>query len=309
MVESPSQRIFYISLLVTGIFACSTAAIMIKASEVHPTVLSAWRLLLAAVALSPLFFSAWTREREHFGWRNLRRSLFPAVLLALHFISWAAGARMTLAANATLIVNMVPIVMPFFLFFLIREKVNRAEGAGTFLALIGVAVLTWGDYRLEPENLMGDLVCFISMLLFALYLAYGRVNRDIRSLWLYLVPLYAIAGVICLLLSLPFANPFQLLPLREVLLLLALALIPTVLGHSLLNFSMKHISGQAVSVCNLGQFLFAGALAYLFFGEAPHPPFYPSVVLVVAGAILVVRAMPPFAPAPVRVPAPQGRKA
>lgn len=297
-------KAFYFLLLVSGIFACSTSVIMIKSSTVHPTALAAWRLILAALFLSPLFFLARRREPEPFGWRDLTPSVLPAILLALHFISWAAGARMTLAANATLIVNMVPIVMPFFLFFLIRERVNRPEVIGTLLALAGVLVLTIGDYQIAPGNLLGDFVCFVSMLLFALYLAYGRLNRSIRSLWLYLVPLYAIAGVICLVVSIPFANPLVLPSAPEIGWLVGLALVPTVLGHSLLNFSLKHIGGQAVSVCNLGQFVFAGLMAFFIFGEAPHLPFYPAVLLVLAGAVMVVLAMPPTTPAPVRVPGP-----
>lgn len=307
MKDAPIRLLYSVPLLATGVFACSTAVILIKASTVHPAVLSAWRLLIAAAILAPFFFYARRRERERFDWRSLRPSILPAALLALHFISWTAGARLTMAANATLIVNMVPLVMPFLLFFLLREGVNRVELAGTAVALAGVAVLVWGDYRLEPENLAGDLVCFVSMVLFALYLAYGRLNRGISSLWLYVVPLYAIAGIVCLVLSLPFANPFKLLPPREVLLLLGLGAIPTVLGHSLLNFSLKHIGGQAVSVCNLGQFLFAGTLAWWIFREAPHLPFYPAALLVVAGAILVVRAMPKSAPPPVRAPAVDGK--
>lgn len=209
---------------------------------------------------------------------------------------------MTLAANGTLIVNMVPIVMPFFLFLFLREKINRIEVAGTLLALVRIFILTLGNYRIEPGNLLGDLVCFGSMLLFALYLVCGRANRGMGSLWLYIVPLYAIAGVICLILALPFANPFAILPGREILLLAGLGLIPTVMGHSLLNLSLKHFGGQTVSVCNLGQFAFAGVLAFLIFAELPHPPFYLAVVLVVSGAWIVVRAMPPSDPVPIRAP-------
>jgi drug/metabolite transporter (DMT)-like permease len=307
-MESRTARIFYFTLLTAGVFACSTSIILIKASTVHPAVLAAWRLLLATAILAPFFFAAWRRERAHFSWRDLRHSFLPALFLALHFISWAYGARMTLAANATLIVNMVPLAMPFFLYFLTREGVNRAEIAGTILGLIGVGVLTWGDYRFEPANLRGDFVCFGSMLLFALYLAFGRANRHARSLWLYLVPLYAMAGIICLVLAAPFTDPFPPMPWTEFRWLLGLAVIPTVLGHSLLNFSLKHISGQAVSVWNLGQFIFAGAMAYLFFGEIPHGGFYPAMILVVLGGVIVVYNMPRGDPAPVRVPAPPAKQ-
>ncbi len=95
--------------------------------------------------------------------------------------------------------------------------------------------------------------------------------------------------------------------MEEIRWLVALALIPTVLGHSLLNFSLKHISGQSVSVCNLGQFIFAGSMAWLWFGEIPHGGFYPAALLVIAGAVTVALAMPPGGPTPVRVPSPGDR--
>jgi len=307
-MRPPLVSLFYFLLLVLGIFACSTSVILIRHSELHPALLAAWRLILAALFLSPLWLAARRREKESFGWRQIRRSFIPGFLLALHFISWAAGARMTFAANATLIVNMVPLVMPFILFLLMRERINRAEIAGTLLGLLGVIVLSWGDYRLEPANLAGDFVCFASMVLFALYLGYGRLNREVRSIWLYLVPLYAIAGIICLVVALPFAHPLEGMTGQEWLLMLGLAFIPTILGHSLLNFSLKHFGGQAVSVCNLGQFIFAGVLAWVVFNEVPHGPFYVAGVLVVLGAAIVVFAMPRSAPPPVRAPIAEARE-
>ena len=99
------------------------------------------------------------------------------------------------------------------------------------------------------------------MLLFALYLSLGRRNRDIPSIWLYVVPLYAMAGLVCLVAGAPRLATVLAFPLREWLLLLALAVVPTILGHSLLNGAMKHFRGNVVSVCNVGQFVFAGVLA------------------------------------------------
>ena len=105
------------------------------------------------------------------------------------------------------------------------------------------------------------------------------------------MPLYAIAGAICLLVALPLARPLALPPAREFLIVIGLAVIPTILGHSILNNAMRHLRGQIVSVVNLFQFLFAGALAYFLYDEAPRPVFYAAGALVVGGAIVVIHAM------------------
>jgi drug/metabolite transporter (DMT)-like permease len=46
-------------------------------------------------------------------------------------------------------------------------------------------------------------MCLVSMLLFALYLALGRRNRDFPSVWLYVIPVYGQAAAVCLLVALP----------------------------------------------------------------------------------------------------------
>ncbi len=275
--------------LIVGIFACATSVIMIKASESHPVMVAAYRLLMASIILTPVFIFHLRQERTEYRLEHLKRSFIPAVLLALHFISWALGARLTFAANATLIVNMVPLVMPFILIVMLRERIQRREIAGTIIALAGVSIIGISDYTLDPALLFGDFVCFVSMVLFALYLALGRANRDFRIVWLYLVPLYWIAGILCFAVAIAMGLPLGVNSLKEFALLLGIAVIPTIVGHSILNYSVKHFRGQVVSVVNLSQFIFAGALAYFIFAEIPGTAFYLTALLVVAGAWIVLR--------------------
>lgn len=271
-------------LLLIGVFACSTAVLFIKLSALDPVLLAALRTLLAAVVLSPLFIAAQRRHRETFHWKELRRCLLPAAMLALHFISWNYGARMTTAANASLLVNLVPLAMPFLLFFLAHERVTGNEWAGTGIAMIGVVMMTAGDFVADPRYLAGNLVCLASMVFFATYLAFGRSNRAFPQLWLYVVPVYAFTGVICMAIALAAGNPPVAIPLREWGLVLCLVLIPTMVGHTLLNRALKHLRGQVVSIVNLWQFFFAGVMAYLLFGEVPGPTFYPGCACILFGA-------------------------
>ena len=80
------------------------------------------------------------------------------------------------------------------------------------------------------------------------------------------------------------------------MLILGLGIIPTVLGHSILNYSMRHIRGQAVGIAALGQFIFAGIMGYFLLSDAPQQTFYVAAPLAVVGAILALRATPAKAP-------------
>lgn len=280
------------ALLFLGAFSSSMSVIFIRLSRTDPVVLSSLRLLLAGLLLAPVFILEWRRHRGAFTRRHWLRTLPPSLLLAVHFSSWAYGARLTLTAQASLIVNLVPIAMPFFLYWLVRERLNRTEIAGTALALGGVALLTAHDAFAGGGDLRGNLICFGSMLLVTWYVALGRRNRDFPSLWLYVVPIYFQAGLICLVAALPALGQFSAGSGREWLLILGLTCVPTILGHTLLNYAVRHLRGQVVGLANAAQFIFPVALAYVLFRERPAPVFYASAAIVLAGIAVVVFSAP-----------------
>jgi len=284
--------------LVAAVIACSSAALMLKACSLPPEVISAVRLLLATAILLPVFL----REKNshgtiHFTPEHSRRTWLPALALAAHFIFWAYGAHATLTAQASLIVNLAPVAMPFFLHAVLKERINRWEIMATGVVMAGFALFTIQDALAGTGSWVGNLACFVAMLFLAWYFALGRRNRDFASVWLYVVPVYFRAGLICLILSVPRLSSLWQAPFQDWLLLVALAVIPTVLGHSLINLSMRHFRGQTVSLANTCQFISAGILAWLWFGEIPSALFYPAAMLVVAGVILAIRSTPKVNPA------------
>jgi drug/metabolite transporter (DMT)-like permease len=283
-------------LLLFGVMVCSTAVIMINASHTQPVVLAALRLLIAALIMAPIAWREYRRHEAAFDRSHLRRTLLPSVVFALHMITWSIGARMTIVAQASLLVNFAPVAIPFFLHWLAGERINRAEIIGTVIALAGILVLSLRDALAGGGSIWGNVVCFISMLLFACYLALGRKNRDFPSIWLYMVPVYAQAGVICAVFALPWWRTFAVHDRHEWLLMLGLALLPTIIGHSVLNGSMRRLRGQIVSLCNVGQFIFAGIMAWFLFHQAPPGSFYFASSLVVAGVAIVVFAAPTAPP-------------
>lgn len=281
------------AFLLFGVFSCSTSVIFIKWSETNAALLASYRLLLAAALLSPFYLRDAARHRAAYTRRDLLRSLLPGVLLGVHLLTWNIGARATIAANATLVINLTPIAMPFMLYFFARERLTRMEWIGSSLGVFGVLLLSVSDIEVGSGHVFGDLVCFGSMVIFAAYLALGRKNRTMPSIWLYVVPLYLIAGVTCLLIALPFENPIQRYPLRELGCFAGLAILPTIIGHSILNHSLKHLRGQAVALFNTTQFIYAGIMAFFFFRELPQAMFFVSSVFLITGIALVIREKAP----------------
>jgi hypothetical protein len=177
---------------------------------------------------------------------------------------------------------------------LMCEGGNGGGGGGGGRGLLrgGVALLTARAAGAGGGDLLGNLICFGSMIAAAGYVALGRRNRDFPSLWLYVVPVYLQAGLICLVASVPWLGTFQYGSGREWLLMLGLALLPTIVGHSMINYGVRHLRGQIVSICNVTQFIFATIMAYFLFHEATSALFYAASAIVVAGVALVVFSTP-----------------
>jgi len=286
--RTKDPRSLELALLLLANVAAASAAIMIKASTIHPILQASGRLLISGIVLLPLFLRELRRSGRRLSFALLQPSILPGIVLGIHFIAWIIGARMTLAGNATVIVAMVPVAMPFLVFLMARELPRRAEIIGTVVAIGGCAILAAFDFRLEPAHFGGDLVCFVAMVFYAVYLALARRFAPKERITLYLVPLYLCGGLFCFVCALPFALPFSGITTVDVLMTLGLALGPTIIGHSLMNRAMTTLPSQIVSLSNLTQFIIAGILAYILFKEIPHPEFALASALIVAGVCIPV---------------------
>lgn len=251
--------------------------------------LSSYRTLLAAFFLIPLCLydiksKANIQVKEYF-----KLAFLPGFLLALHFISWMHGCRMAEPANCSLIVNLTPLVTPLFLFVLIKEKLTPREVIGTVIVMVGVAVLAFYDFNESSAFFLGDMICLISMLFFALYLIYSRKYKKLDSLWLYVACLYTWCGILCFITGLIIGKkPFDHFNSNNLQQILYLTVITTILGHSLLNFAMKNIRGQIVSIVNQFQFIFGALFGVIFFDRWPSIPFYIACLFLFIGCFVAV---------------------
>lgn len=272
-------------LLLLAVASMASSVIFIRLSELPPGELSAWRLIFGGMVVFPWFFKAW-RRIPRAAWP---RALAAGVLLGLHFITWVMGARGTVAANATLLVNLVPLVLPLFLLVLAHEPMRRTDWLGSACGLLGVATVLGGSLEFAG-NLRGDLICLGSMFLLAAYIALGRraaAQFPTNAAWV--APVFLTGALVCLGSELAVGRVPDLPPPREWAWIACLVVFPTLLGHMVMNRALRFWRGQVVGVASSGQFLFAGAYAWGVFGELPAPLFPLGAVLVVIGVWVVAR--------------------
>lgn len=274
--------------LIIGLMSMATSILFIKASVIEPITLAAYRLLIAALFLTPLYIKKVKHHPGSFSFNQLRKSFLPGIFLAVHFVLWLTGGRMTPAANASLIINLTAVVMPFLLFFFANEKINRKELTATAIIITGLILLGIFDFNLDRQFLSGDLICFAGMVFLGLYMIMAKINHNIRDIWLYVIPIYYIAGFLTFSAALIFENPIQIYDPMEYFYAAGLGLIPTVIGHSTYNYAMQKLRGQLVGILNTTQFILAGIWAYFLFQETPTLSFYLISPIILGGSLYAV---------------------
>jgi len=72
--------------------------------------------------------------------------------------------------------------------------------------------------------------------------------------------------------------------------MLALGLVPQLIGHSTLNWALRHLSATYVSIVTLAEPLSASLLAYIILGEAVSWSTATGGVLILVGIYIASRA-------------------
>ncbi|MHB8605291.1 MAG: DMT family transporter [Thermoplasmatota archaeon] len=294
--EAPRQAAV-IAALVVGVLSISTAAILFRETSAPPLAAAFYRLLFATLILAP--FALWKARHELAG-LSLRDALALAavgVVLGLHFGAWVPSLALTSVASSVFLVTIHPIFVGAWGQFVSGEKPGRAGWVGIAVALAGGAFIAFSDQGIAGTRLLGDLLAVAGAFAAAAYFLAGRSLRQRLSLFAYVVPVYGGATVTLLALALLHGDRVLGYPLRDDALFVALALVPMILGHTVLNWSLAHVRAAVVSVSILFEPIGSTILALVILGESPPSGTLIGGALVLAGVVLVVRAGARAAPA------------
>jgi len=279
--ESSTRARPYAGITV-GVVTMSTAAILVRLAQTdaHSIVVAAWRLTLASLILTPV---AIARRNELKGLP--RRDWFLLILsgafLAAHFAAWITSLAHTSVAAAVVLVSTSPIFVALASRVLLHERTSRGVVIGMIISFCGTALIGVSDVGNGIHQILGDSLALVGAAMGASYLLIGRKMRAKVSLLAYVYPVYGTAAV--LLMSAVALIGLPALPERSIawLWLLLMALGPQILGHSIVNWSLKYLSTTFVTIAILGEPIGSTLLAWWLLGENP-------TLLTLIGGLLIL---------------------
>ena len=79
-------------------------------------------------------------------------------------------------------------------------------------------------------------------------------------------------------------------PVHDLPIFLALALLPTICGHTVFNWTLRHLPASMVSTAFLGEPVGASLLAWVFLAEVPPPATVLGGAVILVGLFLTVKS-------------------
>jgi drug/metabolite transporter (DMT)-like permease len=277
-------------VLALAVVCISFGSIFVRLAEAPALAVAFYRTALATLLLGAFAHGAARRAWPGLSRRALFAMLGAGAALALHFATWIASLSYTSVAASVLLVNTTPLFSAALGRLLLREATPPAVLVGTLIALAGTAIVVHGDALAGPAPLQGDLLALAGALTLSLYHLVGRGLRDALPLQAYVLGVWGSAALVLGALALAFGTPFVGHPPRAWACFLALALVPTLAGHGLVNRALRALPAPTVGLFLLGEPLGATLLALGVFGEVPTAATLLGGLLVLAALVLVARS-------------------
>lgn len=296
----PHRRVF--AVLGVALAAVSFAAIFIRWADAPGVVVALYRMLVAAAVMAPLTLRG--LRRTPFTRVGARTTLLAGVMLALHFATWITSLTYTTVAASVSLAATAPLWVALLAWAFQRRPPSALTLLGALIAVAGAAVIGYADAGAASGSaasggaasggavsggaaggrpLLGDGLALTGAAAAGAYLLLGRhAQAHGLGLQAYAGSAYAVAALVLAPLPLVVGAPYLGYPSATYLAVIALALVPQLVGHTGINYAAKHLDTTLVASALLLEPIGAGLLALLLFREQPAP------LTVVGAAVLLV---------------------
>ena len=273
-------------ILFVALISVSSTAVVIRYVELVPALtLAFWRMLSASVFL---WCYSIKKPQRLISLNNRSRILFAGFFLGMHFALFFVGVRSTSVASATLLANTGP-VFTSLLSGLSGEKVPRSVILGLFISIFGIILVQWSDFGAGGNNYWGNVSSLLSGFCIAMtYIFASKIRKDTENI-LYGRSVFFVAAVTILVVTIISGGSIFSFNKSDSGWFVFLGIVPSILGHNMLNYCIKYLSPTAVASIPLGEPVIASAFCYVLFLETVPISALIGAPFVFCGIIMTVK--------------------
>ena len=253
-----------------AVLALAFSAIFItklEQAKVPALVIAFYRMAIATVLLLPPALVFRWREIASLARNDFGLLALGGLCLAVHFGAWITSLKYVPIATSVVLVNSHPLFVVVASYFFLGERPGRRSLIGTTIGLAGMVVMSYDALGHLQPAVKGVGLALVGALAVVGYFIVGRKARVRISLLGYVTPLYALCCLFLLIWVVAAGDPLLPYTASTWGYLAALAIVPTVIGHTVFNWAIKHVRPTVVSLAFLGEPVLASVLALIFFAQ------------------------------------------
>ena len=263
-------------VLSVGVLVIATASILIRYAQnaqVPSLSIAAIRLGVSAAVLSVIVALRYAQWPQGITMRHGWLAVLSGACLAAHFATWITSLQYTSVASSAALVATTPLWVGIVARVWFKEALNRYRIIGMALTIAGSIGIAVSDQTASvgTNPLLGNLLAIVGAISGSAYFLLGRGLRSDIPLLHYIWMTYGAAALVLLVAALGFG--YTTVPAAGMtwLVLIGLALGPQLLGHTSINYAMRHLSALLVTIALLGEPVGSAILAFVLFQEQVAP--------------------------------------
>ncbi len=284
--QAPRLKPEWVGLaLLIAVIAISLAAIFFrKAAPTHPLVAAGTRLLIATAVLSPFMF----RRVMALPKKIKVAGMVGGLLYAVHFGAWVWSLNLTSVAASVTLVTATPIMLAVYGLFSRRDRPGKKLMFALILATLGVLCIGGHDLGHSSAAAAGDALALVGAIGMAGYMLLVRGLGSIDTLAFMNIAVACSAIILLGLATLLGIFPLPQSPQAWGWLALA-ALIPQIVGHGILTWSLRHTTPTRVGLITVGEPVGAAALAWFWLGDTLSPEVLVGCAMTCAAVFMALK--------------------
>ena len=265
-------------LLILALLSVSTSPIIGRALVgVNAVSISFWRMFIAAIIL--WLFSLIKPQGKMKVNININRTICAGILLGIHFALFFEAIKITKIANATFLGTLAPFFTLIIELYILKRYYSSKILFGLFLTLIGSIIILGYQFNIESQYTIGNLYAVLCSICIAIALMIGEKVRQKEDTIVYTRLLYLSASFTLFMISILVNETLLSFNRNEFLGLVFLGLVPTILGHNSIYYSLRYVPPTIVAAFPLGEPIIATFFAFFIFSE------YISLNIFIGGCI------------------------
>ena len=268
-------------LVIFGVGSISTAAILVLYSDAAPIYNAFFRMFFSALILLPFTIKSF-KDLKHISPKYFFLMILSGIALGLHFFTWFISLEHTSIANSMVLICMSPIftISGSALFF--GASFSPKELMITFVAIVGSVIMAFHNGQFIIGEMYGNAMALLGAFLIAVYLLIGRYVRQSITTTLYTFIVYGFAALSLGLIALFNTPNFTHHSGKDWGIFILLAIVPTLLGHSLFSYALKYVKASFISTSILFEPVLTILLAMVLFKE------YPDIIQLLGGSLILI---------------------